>query len=108
MTLPFSSGYVRGGANASPDWGVKFGDHGSQVHTIAGKTTKDLPVPKPTPDITPTLLESEKPSSHTMTKAEARLSGYTGDQCDNCFSMQMKISGHCKVCESCGTTTGCS
>lgn len=41
-------------------------------------------------------------------RQEARQKGYTGDQCDNCSSMRMKISGHCMVCEECGTTTGCS
>lgn len=38
----------------------------------------------------------------------ARLSGYTGNACSNCGSMRMRISGHCQVCEECGTTTGCS
>lgn len=38
----------------------------------------------------------------------ARQQGYTGDQCSNCFSMKMKMAGHCMVCENCGTTTGCS
>jgi ribonucleoside-diphosphate reductase alpha chain len=41
-------------------------------------------------------------------RVEAQLKGYTGDQCSNCNSMRMKISGHCMVCEDCGTTTGCS
>jgi len=41
-------------------------------------------------------------------RAEARMKGYTGDQCSNCSSMRMKVSGHCMVCEDCGTTTGCS
>jgi ribonucleoside-diphosphate reductase alpha chain len=41
-------------------------------------------------------------------RAEARMKGYTGDQCSNCNSMRMKVSGHCMVCEDCGTTTGCS
>lgn len=34
--------------------------------------------------------------------------GYTGSQCSNCNSSRMKVSGHCEVCEECGTTTGCS
>jgi ribonucleoside-diphosphate reductase alpha chain len=41
-------------------------------------------------------------------RAEAQMKGYTGDQCSNCNSMRMKVSGHCMVCEDCGTTTGCS
>lgn len=38
----------------------------------------------------------------------ARQMGYTGSQCSNCSSVRMKVSGHCEVCEECGTTTGCS
>ncbi len=41
-------------------------------------------------------------------RAQALMQGYTGDQCSNCNSMRMKVSGHCMVCEDCGTTTGCS
>ncbi len=41
-------------------------------------------------------------------RQEAQMKGYTGDQCSNCNSMRMKVSGHCLVCEDCGTTTGCS
>jgi ribonucleoside-diphosphate reductase alpha chain len=43
-----------------------------------------------------------------FTREQAKGSGYTGDQCSNCNSMRMKVSGHCAVCEDCGTTTGCS
>ncbi len=41
-------------------------------------------------------------------RAQALMQGYTGDMCSNCNSTRMKISGHCQVCEDCGTTTGCS
>ena len=43
-----------------------------------------------------------------MLRSQAQMQGYTGDQCSNCNSMRMKVSGHCMVCEDCGTTTGCS
>ena len=44
-----------------------------------------------------------------LTQAEiARNQGYTGDCCTNCAQFRMKQSGHCLVCDSCGTTTGCS
>ncbi|MBX3577128.1 MAG: vitamin B12-dependent ribonucleotide reductase [Rhizobiaceae bacterium] len=78
----------------------------------------------------PDLFEAEAPSATTAlfsdkaaadaasAKAEARaaigrrqqaqMQGYTGDMCSNCNSTRMKISGHCQVCEDCGTTTGCS
>ncbi len=57
---------------------------------------------------TPVPLAEFEPSAAATTREEAKTKGYTGDQCDNCGSMQMRIAGHCMVCESCGTTTGCS
>jgi ribonucleoside-diphosphate reductase alpha chain len=68
-------------------------------------------------DPTPTALNAAEiapiPSPPPSTdkhqlRAEAQMKGYTGDQCSNCNSMRMKVSGHCMVCEDCGTTTGCS
>lgn len=45
----------------------------------------------------------------TMTQGEmARAQGYTGDCCTTCGQFRMKQSGHCLVCDACGTTTGCS
>jgi len=55
------------------------------------------PVPSPPPG-----------QSATQLRTQAQMQGYTGDQCSNCNSMRMKVSGHCLVCEDCGTTTGCS
>ena len=40
--------------------------------------------------------------------AQARVQGYTGEQCENCGSMRVKQNGTCKVCDDCGMTTGCS
>lgn len=34
--------------------------------------------------------------------------GYSGDVCDTCQGSRLRWAGHCKVCEDCGTTTGCS
>jgi ribonucleoside-diphosphate reductase alpha chain len=45
---------------------------------------------------------------HGQLRQQAQMQGYTGDQCTTCNSMRMKVSGHCMVCEDCGTTTGCS
>jgi ribonucleoside-diphosphate reductase alpha chain len=54
-------------------------------------------------------IPSPPPSTNVdQLRTEARMKGYTGDQCSNCNSMRMKVSGHCMVCEDCGTTTGCS
>lgn len=43
-----------------------------------------------------------------MKREQATQMGYTGDACDHCGSMKMKVTGHCNTCEECGTTTGCS
>jgi ribonucleoside-diphosphate reductase alpha chain len=49
---------------------------------------------------------------HTATRKsqvyQAKVQGYTGEQCENCGSMRVKQNGTCKVCEDCGMTTGCS
>ncbi len=39
---------------------------------------------------------------------QARVQGYSGEQCENCGSMRVRQNGTCKVCEDCGMTTGCS
>ncbi len=56
------------------------------------------------PHLADTLIGAPAINSRQM----ARDSGYTGSQCVNCNSMRMKVSGHCEVCDDCGTTTGCS
>jgi ribonucleoside-diphosphate reductase alpha chain len=54
-------------------------------------------------------IPSPPPSQDSrVLRQEAQMKGYTGDQCETCNSMRMKVSGHCMVCEDCGTTTGCS
>src|SRR5688572_4519698 len=32
---------------------------------------------------------------------------YTGDPCDMCGSIRMRRAGACKVCEDCGSSSGC-
>lgn len=59
----------------------------------------DFPVPAPDPTTV---------GPAAMSRDQAKGSGFTGNQCANCGSMQMKVSGHCEVCSECGTTTGCS
>ncbi len=39
---------------------------------------------------------------------QAKVQGYSGEQCENCGSMRVRQNGTCKVCEDCGMTTGCS
>lgn len=110
MTHPsfgISSGFVRGGANVNKGWLSKFMDKAMK---------SNLPIPSNSTPLNPPIELRASPSAPAdmsvgptkVDRAQARQSGYTGDQCDNCSSMKMKISGHCMVCEDCGTTTGCS
>jgi len=55
-----------------------------------------------------TLARYTTPAPPSMSREQAKLSGYTGDQCTVCNSLQMRNNGTCLVCESCGQTTGCS
>ncbi|MGN6490122.1 MAG: hypothetical protein ACTHLT_20170, partial [Devosia sp.] len=64
-------------------------------HVLNAAELNPLPSPPPSQDL-------------GQLRSQAQLQGYTGDQCSNCNSMRMKVSGHCMVCEDCGTTTGCS
>lgn len=61
------------------------------------------PLPAETVILSPTDLGPPK-----MSPAAARQQGYTGNGCVSCGSARLKVSGHCEVCEDCGTTTGCS
>jgi len=55
-----------------------------------------------------TAHHTEEHSALKSQVIQARVQGYTGEQCENCGSMRVKQNGTCKVCEDCGMTTGCS
>lgn len=101
-----SGGEPTGGASGSPT----IGFHAQVPFIGAGD-----------PPATPGTGGRDNPSDHAIsgsgaplatslvaTREIARLSGYTGDECSNCHSMQVRYNGTCKICEGCGTTTGCS
>lgn len=105
-----SSGFDRLGANVP---GRNLDDVVTFATVRGLKKARGMPdvppepeLPKPVPDISVTLLESER--APAMTREQAAASGYTGDHCANCQGMRVKVDGHCSVCEDCGTTTGCS
>lgn len=109
-----STGFHRLGANVPgklPNWSNRDGmgplNFVPQVYVPIKEEDGDAStvVAPPTP-VDPATFEPGP--AVPFSRDTARLSGYTGDQCSNCNSMRMKISGHCQVCESCGTTTGCS
>lgn len=64
-----------------------------------------LATPQPPPEWVNDTLAFADPA---LNKEVFKQQGYTGSQCSNCNSLRMKVSGHCEVCEECGTTTGCS
>lgn len=47
-------------------------------------------------------------SAEMLRVEQAKVKGYTGEQCTNCGSMNVKQNGSCVVCEDCGMTSGCS
>lgn len=103
-----SSGYLRLGGNV-------VGKHlpvPPGVTVLAGGTLllddpkappEALAAPPRVRDIAPTELAPPR-----MTADQAREQGYTGDSCTTCGGSRMKMAGHCQVCESCGTSSGCS
>lgn len=107
-----SAGYHRIGSGASA-WSKPVRDTG--YHASRPPLTIKLPKPiphisfsdTPPPKVEVTLIAGEHRGSE-FGRTQAIQSGYTGDECQTCSSMRMKISGHCLVCENCGNTTGCS
>lgn len=49
-----------------------------------------------------------EPGPPKLTREQARSSGFTGNSCNDCGSLQMVRNGTCEKCNSCGATTGCS
>jgi len=63
------------------------------------------------PVVEPSLavhVEPEHAATRQSQVYQAKVQGYTGEQCENCGSMRVKQNGTCKVCDDCGMTTGCS
>ncbi len=93
--------------------------HDDYIVKVAGKTPVAIgvviqgnEVVDNTPNIPGDDLGSplEPPKvNETLTQREDFLAqGYSGDICDNCQGARLRWAGHCKVCDDCGTTTGCS
>jgi ribonucleoside-diphosphate reductase alpha chain len=64
-------------------------------------------VPAP-PAAAPTTAAPDA-NTDTLTQREiAQAKGFSGNICTGCGGFNLKQSGHCEVCDDCGTTTGCS
>ena len=60
------------------------------------------------PGVTAAKAEAEPSGTVETQIIQAKVQGYSGEQCENCGSMRVRQNGTCKVCEDCGMTTGCS
>lgn len=102
-----SLGFYRGNKNALLNDAYRVAqvadiDRIAKINMKPETHVSDPPATEPAP------LSTFSPGPTKDQRQEAQQRGYTGDQCANCNSMKMRISGHCYVCDDCGTTTGCS
>ena len=67
----------------------------------AAKVTEAKPVTK-------ALVTGSSAPSKSERRAEAKLRGYEGDSCSECFNFTLVRNGTCMKCDTCGSTTGCS
>lgn len=74
---------------------------GSDVSEVPAAAGQHRKAPK-------SLAEKEQPGVVDTQVIQAKVQGYSGEQCENCGSMRVRQNGTCKVCEDCGMTTGCS
>lgn len=74
---------------------------GSSVSEVPAAAEQHRKAPK-------SLAEKEQPGVVDTQVIQAKVQGYSGEQCENCGSMRVRQNGTCKVCEDCGMTTGCS
>lgn len=76
-------------------------------------TIKPL-IPNPPENKVPAVVPKQQKSkldgkdSNVDKRVDAKLQGFTGEQCGNCGGMRVKNNGSCTVCVDCGQTTGCS
>ena len=94
-------GYYRGNKQAMIADAMRLGSAAVILETKSlslSEIDRKPPPPSIAATVTPTLMSVE----------EARGKGYTGNSCQDCGSVKMKIAGHCEVCEDCGSSSGCS
>ncbi len=87
--------------------------HGAEGAGLAHYLPAQSPAAQPMPlaqagasvEAAASKLASELESDSSK---DAKMQGYTGEQCENCGSMKVKRNGSCTVCSECGETSGCS
>ena len=88
-------------------------DQGEKDGEENGHAAPEAPVADITPTsgklgVTAAKAEAEPSGTVDTQIIQAKVQGYSGEQCENCGSMRVRQNGTCKVCEDCGMTTGCS
>jgi hypothetical protein len=63
--------------------------------------------PQPAPVISDPSTDNRGADKYLERQA-AFAQGFTGDACHDCGSVQMKRTGTCSTCQTCGATTGCA
>lgn len=94
----------------APELTVVEGGKVDEVATPAPTSTDDAHVDEAEPqddEPLPRILRSAAPSEKTVFRTLAA-PRYLGDACSCCGEFTLRHSGACKVCDSCGQTTGCS
>jgi hypothetical protein len=79
---------------------------------VQAQTALDVEAREPIGFAIDAVMETETAVGTISAAAEkykqARLMGFTGDDCSECGSMKMVRNGTCTKCLDCGSTSGCS
>lgn len=76
---------------------------------MAGKLmAQETPAEEAAKEETKPEVSDEVPLDRTPKRGMSVAQGYTGDTCTSCHNLTMRRNGACLVCDTCGTTTGCS
>lgn len=103
-----SAGFYRVGANSDPLNTRKRYIAAFLADPLNG-TVHDMSLAETRPFEADMLIGGEPEVPHPpVALAVAKQQGYTGNQCTMCYSMRMVVSGHCEVCQDCGSSSGCS
>ena len=93
---------------SSEDTAQEGKDGEENGHAAPEAPVADITPTSGNPGVTAAKAEAEPSGTVDTQIIQAKVQGYSGEQCENCGSMRVRQNGTCKVCEDCGMTTGCS
>ena len=93
---------------SSEDTAQEGKDGEENGHAAPEAPVADITPTSGNPGVTAAKAEAEPSGTVETQIIQAKVQGYSGEQCENCGSMRVRQNGTCKVCEDCGMTTGCS